>query len=431
LRHLLQHTSGLRDQWELLDLAGWREDDLVTEDDVLRIVARQRALNFAPGTEYLYSNSGFTLAAIVVKRVSGQSLRDFAAARIFEPLGMARTHFHDDHTRIVRGRTSAYKPRPEGGFRISIPVFDTYGATSLFTTVSDLLAWQRNFVAPRAGDRALLEEMQRPARLATGETSTYGLGLSAGRYRGATTLGHAGADAGCRSNLVFFPEHDLAAAALCNLSSINPTPLTLQVAEVLLPPGALEPLPPVAAVPEDELQAVVGTYWREATDDVLQLSVEDGVLRTGSFPLEPLGEGRFRPRGQTFEWSIAAGEGERPAELRIDRTPRNPAVLRRLAPPPRPSSLGGYEGQYDSDELGVAYRVKADGEGLRIERPKNDDVPLALVAPDKFFGEGWTITFTRKGRAVDGFLLSNGRLRRLRFAKLQGDGRSRWSTRRD
>src|SRR6185295_13423022 len=118
-------TSGLRDQWDLLGMAGWRfSEDLITESDVLDIVARQTRPNFAPGEEWLYSNTGYTLLAVVVKRVSGKSLRQFADERMFKPLGMQHTHFHDDHTMIVKGRTSAYEPRDGGGWKISIPVFD-------------------------------------------------------------------------------------------------------------------------------------------------------------------------------------------------------------------------------------------------------------------------------------------------------------------
>ena len=174
IRHLMHHTSGLRDQWTLQAYAGWRDDDLITEADVLTMAARQRGLNFAPGAEYLYSNTGFTLLAVIVKRVSGQSLREFAEARIFAPLGMTRTHCHDDHTMIVRQRTSAYQPRPGGGWRISIPVFDTYGATSLFTTVGDLLRWEQNFVSAQVGGRALVDEAQVSGRLNDGTAIGYG-----------------------------------------------------------------------------------------------------------------------------------------------------------------------------------------------------------------------------------------------------------------
>src|SRR3954468_14958036 len=168
LRHLLQHTSGIRDQWTLLRIAGWRDDDLITEDDVMWAVTRQRALNFDPGAEYLYSNSGFTLLAVIVKRVSGHSLREFADDQIFKPLGMTHTHFHDDHTMVVPYRTSAYEPREAGGWSVSIPVFDTYGATSLFTTADDLLRWEQNFSAPVVGSPALLARMQQEGILNDG-----------------------------------------------------------------------------------------------------------------------------------------------------------------------------------------------------------------------------------------------------------------------
>ncbi len=251
VRHLMHHTSGLRDQWTLQNYAGWREDDLITEADVLQMAARQHGLNFDPGAEYLYSNTGFTLLGAIVKRVSGQSLREFAEARIFAPLGMSRTHFHNDHTMIVRQRTSAYQPRPEGGFRISIPVFDTDGATSLFTTVGDLLRWEQNFVDARIGGRALVDEAQVSGRLNDGTPVGYGWGLAVGAYRGARAVGHGGADAGYRADVIRFPDHDLAIAAFCNLSTIAPGELTRQVADVLLPPSALAPLPAPTTPPAD------------------------------------------------------------------------------------------------------------------------------------------------------------------------------------
>ena len=248
VRHLMTHTSGLRDQWSLLRLAGWRPDDLITEEDVLKVVARQKSLNFTPGAEYLYSNTGFTLLGTIVKRVSGQSLREFAEARIFGPLGMRDTHFHDDHTMIVRRRTSVYQLRDGGGWQISIPVFDTIGATSLFTTVSDLLKWEQNFETALVGGRAVLDEMQTPGRLNDGKAIDYGLGLVAGSYRGARTVGHAGSDAGYRADVVRFPDQRLAIAALCNLGTIRPGVLTRKVAEIVLGPGVLTPLAPSVAV---------------------------------------------------------------------------------------------------------------------------------------------------------------------------------------
>ena len=162
LRHLAHHTSGLRDQWSLLRMAGWRwGEDVVRQADVLDVTSRQRALNFEPGSEFLYSNTGYTLLAEVVSRVSGQSLREFAAARIFAPLGMTRTSFLDDHTAIVRNRAYSYVQGDDGGYRVGIPNVDTVGPTGLQTTVEDLARWDRNFYTAEVGGRAVLDDLHR------------------------------------------------------------------------------------------------------------------------------------------------------------------------------------------------------------------------------------------------------------------------------
>ncbi|MBC7367898.1 MAG: beta-lactamase family protein [Undibacterium sp.] len=230
-----------------------------------------------------------------MKRVSGQSLREFADARIFRPLGMNATHFHSDHTEIVRGRTSAYKPRAGGGYEISIPVFDPYGATSLFTTVGDLLKWEQNFIEPRVGGRAFVEAMLASGKLNRGAATGYGLGLISGRPRGVLDVGHAGSDAGYRTDVVQFPEHGLAIAVFCNLSSMRPALLSRKVAEIILG-DAFTPLPSAVALPEAELQRLAGSYYNERIDDVRRLSVLDGKLtQTGSVDLwVPIGGGRFR-----------------------------------------------------------------------------------------------------------------------------------------
>ena len=154
LRHLIHHTSGLRDQWELLEMAGWRYSlDLITDDDVLELVSRQKELNFKPGEKFLYCNTGYTLLAQVVKRVSGKSLREFTEERIFKPLNMTSTHFRDDHAEIVKRQAYGYVP-DKATFRLSVTNFDTVGATSLLTTVEDLAVWDRNFYDKRVGGEA-------------------------------------------------------------------------------------------------------------------------------------------------------------------------------------------------------------------------------------------------------------------------------------
>lgn len=420
IRQLMHHTSGLRDQWNLLELAGWREDDLITEGDVLGILSRQKGLNFAPGAEYLYSNSGYTLLAVIVKRVSGQSLREFAQDRIFAPLGMTHTHFHDDHTMIVRNRTSAYKPRPEGGWKISIPVFDTYGATSLFTTTGDLLRWQQNFADARVGSRELLAQMLTPGRLNDGDEVRYGLGVVNGSFRGLPTLGHSGADAGYRADVVRFPDQRLVVTALCNLSNIAPAALTRQVAEVYLESvlGPAHVAPAAAEVAEREIAGWAGLYWSPIANATRRLSVESGTLALGpgGTRLVAIAANRFRVPDQPTQLVFEAT-----GELRVEAEGQKPVLYRR-ASDARLSrvQLEALVGGYSSDELGADWSLVLANDGLVLKAHKRPDAPLRLLEGDAFQAEDTGILrFTRdRDRKVDGFLVSTGRVRGVRFEKV-------------
>jgi CubicO group peptidase (beta-lactamase class C family) len=149
---LLHHTSGLRDQWTLLDLGGWRYSlDLITDDDIMSLVTRQKELNFKTGEKYAYSNTDYTLLALIVKRVSGMSFREFTTKNIFEPLGMKNTHFQDDHRKIVKHLAYGYQKLPDDSVGQANPNYDTVGATGLQTTVEDLALWDENFYHPKIG----------------------------------------------------------------------------------------------------------------------------------------------------------------------------------------------------------------------------------------------------------------------------------------
>src|SRR5262249_26166138 len=154
--------------WNLLVLAGWRMEDVITAQDILELVKRQKELNFEPGKEFLYCNTGYTLLALVVQRVTGQSLREFAQARLFEPLGMTNTHFHDDHRMIVKNRAYSYSPKRGGGYENSPLEYANVGATSLFTTVEDLARWDQNFYDGRVGGSAVLADMLTKGKLNDG-----------------------------------------------------------------------------------------------------------------------------------------------------------------------------------------------------------------------------------------------------------------------
>ena len=222
IRHLIHHTSGLRDQWSLLGLAGWRYSrDLITDDDVLAVLTRQRELNFTPGERHLYSNSGYTLLAVIASRVSGKSFRAFTDERIFKPLGMTNTHFRDDFAEIVKHQAYGYT-RQSGTFKLSVTNFDTAGATSLLTTAEDLAKWDANFQNPVVGGAALVAAMEARGRLNNGSDIDYASGIAHGTHRGLKTISHGGADAGYRSALNRYPDQRFGVATLCNRR--RPTP---------------------------------------------------------------------------------------------------------------------------------------------------------------------------------------------------------------
>ena len=172
LRHLLQHTSGLRDVWYLGGYAGWRPDDLVTDRDILNLAIRQRQVNSRPGDRYAYNGTGYTLAGLVVRRVSGQSLRAFTEAQVFRPLGMRTTHFHDHYREVVKNRAAAYSMRLRVAPQIAVPTFATVGPTGLFTTVEDLARWDQNFHDRRVGGKSALDQMLTPGRSNSGAPSS-------------------------------------------------------------------------------------------------------------------------------------------------------------------------------------------------------------------------------------------------------------------
>ncbi|MEO5814040.1 MAG: serine hydrolase domain-containing protein [Gemmatimonadaceae bacterium] len=423
IRHLLTHTSGLRDQWNLIGLSRGRfEENRITEADVMDILPRQTALNFKPGAEYVYSNSGFTLLAVIVKRVSGKSLRDFADERIFKPLGMTHTHFHDDYTMLVRGRTSAYAPSGTT-WRVSIPNFDTYGATSLYTTVGDLIKWEANFDAPVVADRTIVERMEAPTLLANGDTSSYGFGITTGKYRGARVVEHNGADAGYRSYAGRFPQSGISIAVLCNAATSNTTALARGVADAFLgtslAPVEVAVVPQAQPVSPELVARRAGVYVQPTTLQIGEFTASAGKLRIGRDgpELVAVAENRFRPANNAVEYLFGPGEHagfERRPVSGGRATPfewKAPVVATKAL-------LSAYAGRYVSDELGGAvYTVTAGDSTIALRTGTESPDQARLMFADTFVMDGTTIQFTRTRGAITGFEVTDARVRRVKFVK--------------
>jgi CubicO group peptidase (beta-lactamase class C family) len=431
IRQLIHHTSGLRDQWNLLGLAGWRYSlDLITDDDVLSVVTRQKDLNFAPGTKHMYSNTGYTLLAQIVKQVSGMSFREFTTARIFEPLGMKNTHFRDDHAEIVKNIAYGYEPA-KNTFRISITNFDTVGATSLLTTVEDLAFWDDNFYHPKVGGPELIKGLLERGKLNNGEQLDYASGLVVGNYRGLAAVDHGGADAGYRSDMIRFPEQHFSAACLCNLSSANPSELTRKVAEIYLgkemKPADTPHAPDDKGVTltADQLSSKVGTYLNAEDDQVLRISVKAGKLAIddGSaddgYELRAISENQFQLLIAPVDLTFEPAEPGSPLQFVLkgsDGKPNRFASVPSFVP--SASQMNEYIGIYSSEEIEPLYEVKLDGDRLELLRLRNKPDVLHPVTLDLFAGSIGTIRFTRNSSGkISGFTLSTGRINNLRFQK--------------
>jgi hypothetical protein len=334
---------------------------------------------------------------------------------------MKSTHFHDDYTMLVPGRTSAYAPR-DGGWRVSIPNYDTYGATSLFTTVGDLLKWEANLDNPVVGDRALIARMEAPTLLTSRDTSTYGFGLAVGRYRGARTVGHGGADAGYRTDATRYPEHGLATIVLCNAASANPGLLGRRVAEAYLgnalAAAEADSTPRNVKLSVDRLQRRAGTYLEARTMQIAELVMRDGKLmpgRQGNAALIPLSGDRMRRPGDqaTVVFNDAAASFD---IIPISGPPSH--FERRATVAATPQMLAAYAGDYVSDELaGAVYVVTVRDSTLSLRTGTSNPITARLVFADTFLGNNYTIQFTRTGDGISGFDVTNGRMRHVKFVK--------------
>lgn len=409
---LLHHTSGIRDWGALADLTGWpRGTREWSMDDAMALLVRQTKLNFAPGTEYLYSNSNYLLAARIAERAGGRSFSELAQAELFGPLGMTHTRWRTDFRDIVPRRAPAYSSNA-GQWRLDMPFEDVVGPGGLLTTVGDMQRWNAALADPSSTWAA---RMTVPGRLGDGTVVPYGLGLELGPVDGRPAISHAGSTAGYRAWLGRFPKDGLSVALLCNAGSINTEELGPQVAAQLLP----APPPPAASPPGAGVPAgIVGTWRNMATDSMVKLTEEAGRLRIGNGLFDRAGPDRF-----------ATADGRRATVHRddagvvavIDVTRSGNAPLRLEVArgwSPDPEALSAMAGRYRSLDIEGDQRLVAKGTTLAWIDPRGTAHDMRPTITDTFTvpDMGWTIRLTRNAvGGVTGFSASIARARHVMF----------------
>ena len=432
IRHLVHHTSGIRDYLTLSSIAALPEDHFYTPEDSLELLSRQKGFNFLPGEEHLYSNSGYFLLGVIVKRASGKSLNDFAQTHIFKPLGMKNTHFHDDHTMVVKNRADGYSPTKKG-FRIDMTTLDHVGDGGVFTTVEDLFLWDKAFYSYKLG-KELMELIQTPGMLNNGEKLEYAFGLGINDYKGLKRVSHGGGFVGFRAQMARFPEQKFTVICLANLGTINPSRLCLQVADIYLAdkfkkdveaPEEKEKVKAVA-LSKQELEDKTGNYQDEGTGTWTIISMKEGKLVMEAwgrkYDLTPVSKTRFQALDASFDNSIEFFPDEkgkiRKALLTIEGGEEINLVKARTLSPLTPSQLKEYAGEYYNDELPVTYKLAVEKGSLFFKHKNAPKGALKAMDRDKFTMRWFNIEFVRdKRKRIKGFVLGAGRAANIEFIK--------------
>ena len=441
IRHLMHHTSGLREHLKLRYFFGISEHDYHNQD-AIDLIARQKGLNFLPGSAFMYSNSGYVLMAEIVKRVSGQSLREFAQVNMFGPLGMQNTRFNDDWTQIVQNRVLSYAPREGGGFCRLPKTFDDHGSSGLLTTVQDLYLWEQNFHA-QVGGSDFVAQMLAPGRLNDGQPLGYASGLFLETYRGVKTVEHPGTDLGFRTQMMRFPAQRFTVICLFNLSDTNPTTMCQRVADIFLddqlsaqaPRADLDWTPSKGALGDQ-----LGLYLDRGSGAYVELRIEEGKLvaeilgmpvHVAPVPVKaPADQTHIRygsagrhgsvaftlarePAGGSWRLDLGYGGIPMPTMAKVD-------LVSLMA-----SQLEAYAGDYSSEELQVTYRLVV----VHGELQTDHKIPLqGTLRPgpqDVFVLDGLSFFFERDGaERVTGFKLMDVQARHIRFEKLANSQKS-------
>ncbi|MBK7596850.1 MAG: beta-lactamase family protein [Gemmatimonadetes bacterium] len=433
-RRALSQTSGLRDLWTLWGQTGrtFRGDTI----DALQVITRSAGTNYAPGDRYLYTNSGWILAAQAVYRLTGKSLAQFAESRIFAPLGMRDTRYFGDNAMVIPGLATAYSPQTSGGFRVARTTYDgaIVGAGGVHTTIEDFGRWLDNYDRLLVGDAAIVRTMTTPTALSNGSparsdfTLAYAVGLNAGTFRGLPVVSHGGSWAGYRGHFLRFPEQRFAVATFCNVANAGADTLARQVAGVYLGDrmapdtvgawvAALDAAPAVT-VPASDRQAIAG-IWRNVARGVVQRIrlAGDTIIAVGSERTRviPLGGGRFR-LGRGTELRLAQGDAGR----LLSRSASDTATYERVdSVALTAAQLAEYAGEYRNEEIETTHSWRVEKGALVVYAAGRR---LGTVDPtyrDGFVRSGAVIDVTRDARGrITGFVLQSGRVRDLRFTRL-------------
>jgi CubicO group peptidase (beta-lactamase class C family) len=436
IRHLAYHVSGLRYQWDLIELAGVDMHDEITQDYILKLVAKQKELNFPPGEKYMYCNTGYTLLAEIVAKVSGQSFESFTEEHIFDPLNMNDTHFHSKNEEIVKNRSYSYYTN-DSRFWKSTLSYSNFGATSLFTTVEDLAKWLFNFKESKVGGSELIDKMLKSWNLNNGREIPYCFGITRYHYRGLENINHSGSDAGYRSFIQYFPEQKIGIVVLSNLSEFRTRSAAGSVAEIFLgekfADPETEPTTPVEWKETDIdprlLNDFVGEYAYERGRNVEIVKRNNQLFEIVSFrhveyALFAASENRFFTKPFKFAVSFQRDDKGHVNQLTWHYPDGHERVAKKVNYIPlKTRELEKCTGVYWGEEVGTVYTIVLEDGQLIVKHIRNRDSKLEQYDKDAFRGDKWPVILVEFERDekdnIIGLKMSTGRVQNLMFRKIE------------
>ena len=432
--HLIHHTSGLRDWPGTLSLAGLRMDDVISFSQILTMAFNQKELNFIPGAEYSYSNTGYNLLAELVQRVTGESFREWTDINIFQPLGMTDTHFHDDHTEIVTNKAYGYFHGGDNMFHATPNNLTALGSSSLYTTIDDLAKWVMNLDNSKVGGKSVIDRMLQQGMLNNGEQISYAFGLSIDDYQGIKRISHSGGWASFSTYLAYFPEYNFSVVVLNNFPT-NPYEAAHDIADIYLA-DKLEPqnkennqdeqVAETVNVPIQVLDEYIGTY-RLGPAWYVTISRDGDQLMTCAtaediFPMTATSASTFwiEAYGSSIQFNRDESGQVSNFYYRGMTCPKLKGISKLIS-----EQLAEFTGEYMSEELKTSYTVAPEGDQLVLKHDHHGTISLIHAWNDDFRGGIWfmnSVEFYRdKEGKVNGFLVTNNRSRNQRFVKIKSD----------
>jgi CubicO group peptidase (beta-lactamase class C family) len=419
IRHLLNHTSGLRDWGTVMSLTGaGRGDRVISQDLAFDVITHQKALDFTPGSEYSYSNSGYNLAAIIVERVSKQKFPVFVEERLFKPIGMTNSSWRDDYQRIVPNRAQAYARQGNGPWRLNMPFMNVYGNGGMLTTVGDWMKWNAMLDSQSLG-APLVTALETRGVLNDGRKIAYALGLTVDTYKGLKDVSHGGATAGYQTFLARYPDNKVSVGVMCNGTSPGAGGIAASITDEIFGLSPNSPRIEAAKVSEDELKKFVGTWRNEKTHAPARFVVENGVSRWSGARLVAMGGGQFTAGNNQLRFTFDKEGKPMSAEL-VD----SDGEVRRFVPEqewkPAPADLASFKGDWFSEEAGATLTIAVEADKAFIKQRPATSLAMQPIYKDHFDVEGYIVWFTRdKNGKIDGMHVGASRMRDMPFVRVK------------